>query len=225
MESSGSGTIYTQLVLHYYVDENEIEPFEVEFEYSNDVIKRRSAEDTEQSKDICIKITAKSSDGETGSGMTLLMVEHASGYTYKSHEEIGVRFKIKKYEVDADKTTFYYDDLLEERELKFCMQYVEAVANPRPVFVSVQDYYNPSAKADTKVELTSRQVIHRCDAPRYSRPGFLFKLGQNLKKYFRVKMHVMSVAVHARNVSIVFHLVLQSMMIPTMAKPVSYPVQ
>ena len=158
LESSGSGTIYTQLVLHYYVGENEIEPFEVEFEYSNDVIKRRSAEDSEQSKDICIDVSAKSADGETGSGMTLVMVEHASGYTYKSHEEIGTVGKIKKYESDADKTTFYYDDLLEERELKFCMQYVEAVANPRPVFVSVQDYYNPSAKADTKVELTSRQV-------------------------------------------------------------------
>jgi len=91
------------------------------------------------------------------------MVEHASGYTYKSHEEIGTVGKIKKYESDADKTTFYYDDLLEERELKFCMQYVEAVANPRPVFVSVQDYYNPSAKADTKVELTSRQGEDACD--------------------------------------------------------------
>ena len=161
LESSGSGTIYTQLVLHYYVGENEIEPFEVAFEYSNDVIKRRSAEDSEQSKDICIKVTAKSADGETGSGMTLVMIEHASGYTYKSHEEIETVGKIKKYESDADKTTFYFDDLLEERELKFCMQYVEAVANPRPVFVSVQDYYNPSAKADTKVELTSRQVIHK----------------------------------------------------------------
>jgi hypothetical protein len=95
--------------------------------------------------------------------MTLVMIEHASGYTYKSHEEIDTVGKIKKYESDADKTTFYYDDLLEERELKFCMQYVEAVANPRPVFVSVQDYYNPSAKADTKVELTSRQGEDACD--------------------------------------------------------------
>jgi hypothetical protein len=164
LESSGSGTIYTQLVLHYYVDENVIEPFEVEFEYSNDVIKRRSTEDdSEKSKDICIKITAKSADDETGSGMTLVMIEHASGYTYKSHEEFGTVGKIKKYESDADKTTFYYDDLLEERELKFCMQYVEAIANPRPVFVSVQDYYNPSAKADTKVELTSRQGEDACD--------------------------------------------------------------
>jgi CD109 antigen len=162
LASSGSGTIYTQLVLHYYVDENEIKPFEVEFEYSNDVIKRRSV-DSEESKDICIKITAKSVDEDTGSGMTLIMVEHASGYTYKSHEEIGTSGKIKKFEPDADKTTFYFDDLLEERELKFCMQYVEAVANPRPVFVSVQDYYNPSAKADTKVELLSRQGEDACD--------------------------------------------------------------
>jgi hypothetical protein len=163
LKSSGMGTIYTQLVLHYYVAENDIRPFDVAFEYSNDVIKRRSVSDDEPSKDVCIKITAKSADGETGSGMTLVMVEHASGYGYKSHKEIGTDGKIKKFEPSGDKTTFYYDDLLEERELKFCMAYVEAVANPRPVFVSVQDYYNPSAKTDTKVELVSRQGETACD--------------------------------------------------------------
>ena len=214
LESSGSGTIYTQLVLHYYVGENEIEPFEVAFEYSNDVIKRRSA-DSEQSKDICIKVTAKSADGETGSGMSLVMVEHASGYTYKSHEEIGTVGKIKKYESDADKTTFYYDDLLEERELKFCMQYVEAVANPRPVFVSVQDYYNPSAKADTKVELTSRQV----------RSGFLGTGKDTQLIHLRAKMHVTSVAVHVQNALTGSHPVLHWMRIIMMVKLVSYPVQ
>ena len=214
LESSGSGTIYTQLVLHYYVGENEIEPFEVAFEYSNDVIKRRSA-DSEQSKDICIKVTAKSADGETGSGMTLVMIEHASGYTYKSHEEIGTVGKIKKYESDADKTTFYYDDLLAERELKFCMQYVEAVANPRPVFVSVQDYYNPSAKADTKVELTSRQV----------RSGILGMSKDTQLIHLRAKMHVTSVAVHVQNALNGSHPVLHWMRIIMMVKLVSYPVQ
>ena len=99
LESNGAGTVYVQVVQHFYIPSTAIEPFSVEVVVSeNDpAVKRKRRETTESKvsrkfyfvnnsfKDFCLDINAVSNSDETGSGMSLVMVEHPSGYTYKSH--------------------------------------------------------------------------------------------------------------------------------------------
>ena len=66
--SRGSGNIYTQIIQHYYVSENEVQPFSVQFEFANG-IKRRDT--TSDDRDICVKISAKANDDDTGTGNNL----------------------------------------------------------------------------------------------------------------------------------------------------------
>ena len=65
---------------------------------------------------------------------------------------------IKLQESDSEKTTLYYDDLLTSREATVCFVYQTPVANPKPAFVTVQDYYNTEAKTDQQFSLVNRQV-------------------------------------------------------------------
>lgn len=65
---------------------------------------------------------------------------------------------IKLQESDSEKTTLYYDDLLTSREATVCFVYQTPVANPKPAFVTVQDYYNTEAKTDQQFSLDNRQV-------------------------------------------------------------------
>merc|ERR1712106_1187662 len=99
-----------------------------------------------------------SNDNDVGAGMSLVMVEHPSGYGYKSHSEPDGSEAIKLRESDSDKTTLYFDDLQTEREATVCFAYHTKVANPKPAFVSVQDYYNTEAKSDQQFSLDGRQV-------------------------------------------------------------------
>jgi len=92
-------------------------------------------------------------------GMTLLMVEHPSGYGFKSFKD--ENDEVQRQESDGEKTTLYYNNMQDERNVIVCLQYIQQVANPKPIFVSVQDYYQSNLQSDTKVELTSRQV-HGC---------------------------------------------------------------
>ena len=46
----------------------------------------------------------------------------------------------------------------QERNVIVCLQYIQPVANPKPIFVSVQDYYQSDLKSDTQVALITRQV-------------------------------------------------------------------
>ena len=129
--------------------------------------------------------------------MSLLIIEHPSGYGFKSYEDEGNAVQLQ--ESDGEKTTLYYNNMQEERNVVVCLQYVEEVANPKPIFVSVQDYYQTNLKSDTMVALTNRQVQYGrreigtdffCHATLRSR--FL--------KYFRTNLRVTSVGVPALNV-------------------------
>jgi CD109 antigen len=156
--SRGSGNIYTQIIQHYYVSENEVQPFSVQFEFA-DGIKRRDT--TSDDRDFCVKISAKANDDDTGTGMTLLMVEHPSGYGFKSFKD--ENDEVQRQESDGEKTTLYYNNMQDERNVIVCLQYIQQVANPKPIFVSVQDYYQSNLQSDTKVELTSRQNESACN--------------------------------------------------------------
>jgi hypothetical protein len=165
LTSSGVGTVYGQIVQHYYMPDNKVEPFIVTVEVENDTLKRRRRSTlSEATKDICLRMNVKSSgDGDVGSGMTLLLVEHPSGYVYDTHKELGDGQFIKRYETDGEKTTFYFDDLMKERQVRLCMKYETKVANPKPAFVTVQDYYNPTSKSDVPFILENRQGETACD--------------------------------------------------------------
>ena len=65
---------------------------------------------------------------------------------------------IKLQESDSSKTTFYFDDLKKERTVNICFVYQTEVANPKPAFVTVQDYYETSARSDKLFFLKGRQV-------------------------------------------------------------------
>ena len=88
--------------------------------------------------------------------MSLLMIEHPSGYGFKSFKD--ENDQVQKQESDGDKTTLYYNDMQQERNVIVCLQYIQPVANPKPIFVSVQDYYQSDLKSDTQVALITRQV-------------------------------------------------------------------
>merc|ERR1719450_717055 len=66
--SVGAGSIYVQIVQHYYIPDTTIEPFEVEVVVSPDendpAVKRRRRETAGETKDFCLDITAKSNDNE-----------------------------------------------------------------------------------------------------------------------------------------------------------------
>ena len=66
--------------------------------------------------------------------------------------------EIKLRESSGEKTTFYFDDLKVKREFTVCLAYQVEVANPKPAFVTVQDYYKPTEKSDVKFSLDGRQV-------------------------------------------------------------------
>jgi hypothetical protein len=89
--------------------------------------------------------------------MVLVMVEHPSGYEYSSHEA-AKGSEEEKLEVDSEKTTFYYSDLDTAKEVTICMTKTQDVANPRPFFITVQDYYNPDAKSTLEISLDGKQV-------------------------------------------------------------------
>ena len=66
--------------------------------------------------------------------------------------------EIKLRESSGEKTTFYFDDLKVERQFSVCLAYQTEVSNPKPAFVTVQDYYKPTEKSDVKFSLDGRQV-------------------------------------------------------------------
>lgn len=159
LSSSGQGSVFTQLVQHYNVRDASQEPFDLEFQFVS-VVKRDT--ESEISNRICVRINTKATDNEefrVPNGMSLLMVEHPSGFEYSSHTVEDSSETPQKVEHDGEKTTFYYNDMEEEKVLTICMVKTEDVANPRPIYITVQDYYNPDAASNAEVELVSQQVI------------------------------------------------------------------
>jgi len=164
VKSSGVGSIYVQIVQHYYIPDTTVEPFAVEVVVvENDTAVKRRRREADNTKDFCLDIKTKSNDNDVGAGMSLVMVEHPSGYGYKSHSEPDGSEAIKLRESDSDKTTLYFDDLQTEREATVCFAYHTKVANPKPAFVSVQDYYNTEAKSDQQFSLDGRQNENACE--------------------------------------------------------------
>jgi len=161
LKSVGQGSVFTQLVQHYNVRDSSQDPFELSFERIN-IVKRDT--DSQTSNNMCVQIKTKASDvpeNRVDDGMSLLMVEHPSGYGYESHNVVsGIPAKV---EPSAEKTTFYYDNLAEEKVITVCMIKNEDVANPKPINIIVQDYYNPEASSSVEMELTSEQNADVCD--------------------------------------------------------------
>ena len=159
LSSSGAGSVFTQIVQHYNVRDASQDPFELEFFVVN-VVKRDTDEDIPNR--ICIRVVTKATEKEefrVPDGMSLVMVEHPSGFGYSSHAVEDGSEQPQKVEQDADKTTFYFNDLAEQKTFTICMVKTQDVANPRPIFITVQDYYNPDAASNVEVELTSQQVM------------------------------------------------------------------
>ena len=131
--------------------------FELTFENVG-VVKRDT--DTTTPDRMCIKInTAATEDPEfrVPDGMSLLMVDHPSGFEYSSHSN-EPDSEPQRVEQDGEKTTFYFDDLATEKEITICMIKTQSVANPKPIFINVQDYYNPDARSNVEVSLDDQQV-------------------------------------------------------------------
>jgi CD109 antigen len=163
LSSAGAGSVFTQLVQHYNVRDQSQDPFELEFFVVN-VVKRSTDRDIPDR--VCIRVVTQATDNEefrVPDGMSLVLVEHPSGFVYDDHTVEDETEEPQKVEQDSEKTTFYFNDLKEEKRFTICMRKTEDVANPRPIFITVQDYYNPDATSNVEVELTSQQGANYCD--------------------------------------------------------------
>jgi CD109 antigen len=164
LSSLGVGSVFSQVVQHYNVRDAAQDPFKLTFERVVSVVKRDT--DSEPSpNNICIKInTAATEDPEfrVPDGMSLLMVDHPSGFEYTSHSN-EPDSEPQRVEQGSEKTTFYFDDLASEKEITICMTKTQSVANPKPIFINVQDYYNPDARSNLEVSLDDQQSTELCD--------------------------------------------------------------
>jgi hypothetical protein len=163
LSSNGEGSIFTQLVQHYNVRDASQDPFELEYFVIN-VVKRDTDQDIPDN--VCIRVRTKATGDKNyrvPDGMSLVLVEHPSGFDYSSHEIEEDTEEPQKVEQDADKTTFYFNDLAEQKVFTICMKKTGDVSNPRPIYITVQDYYNPDAASNKEVELVPLQGASICD--------------------------------------------------------------
>merc|ERR1712004_14879 len=120
--------------------------------------KRRSADMPDS--DFCIQVTTKATDNEdfrVPDGMSLVTIEHPSGFAHLSVEAVGDSDEPEKIEVNDDSTVLYYNDLAQAVAASVCLTKVQPVENPKPVYITVQDYYDPDAESSTEVQLRDLQ--------------------------------------------------------------------
>ena len=87
LSSAGEGSVFSQVVAHWHESDYSQDPFELEAELVDrfSIVKRDT--DSAPSRDnFCIRITTKATDNadkRVADGMSLVMVEHASGFFQK----------------------------------------------------------------------------------------------------------------------------------------------
>ena len=107
--------------------------------------------------------------------MSLVTIEHPSGFAHLSVEAVGDSDEPEKIEVNDDSTVLYYNDLAEAVAASVCLTKVQPVENPKPVYITVQDYYDPDAESSTEVQLRDLQKVGLRDHWRF----FVHRLGYN----------------------------------------------
>lgn len=130
VSSSGSGSVFTQIIQHYNVLNATQKAFKITFETK-----------FENADNICMVVMAKANsvnDGDVLDGMTLLMIEHPSGFEYLSNNPATDNSTPEKVESDEEKTTFYYNDMKVEKKIEICMKKINDVTNLKPIFITVQ---------------------------------------------------------------------------------------
>ena len=89
--------------------------------------------------------------------MSLVTIEHPSGFAHLSVEAVGDSDEPEKIEVNDESTVLYYNDLANAVAASVCLTKVQPVENPKPVYITVQDYYDPDAESSTEVQLRDLQ--------------------------------------------------------------------
>jgi len=89
--------------------------------------------------------------------MSLVTIEHPSGFAHLSVEAVGKSDYPEKIEVNDESTVLYYNDLANAVAASVCLTKVQPVENPKPVYITVQDYYDPDAESSTEVKLRDLQ--------------------------------------------------------------------
>jgi len=162
ISSTGKGTAMIQVIIHYNTEDTSNEPFEVDFLFTEVAQKRkrkRRSADMPDS-DFCIQVTTKATDNEdfrVPDGMSLVTIEHPSGFAHLSVEAVGDSDEPEKIEVNDESTVLYYNDLANAVAASVCLTKVQPVENPKPVYITVQDYYDPDAESSTEVQLRDLQ--------------------------------------------------------------------
>ena len=89
--------------------------------------------------------------------MSLVTIEHPSGFAHLSVEAVDDSDEPEKIEVNDESTVLYYNDLANAVAASVCLTKVTPVENPKPVYITVQDYYDPDAESSTEVQLRDLQ--------------------------------------------------------------------
>jgi hypothetical protein len=165
MNSNGQGTIYAQIVQHYYIPDNTIEPFKVEV-----IVNENDPAINE--RDEVLQHQLRTFAWILKQRVMMVRLEVVCPWLWSNiplvmainHIQSLVKINSLNYKrATPQKRHFTLTILKKERTVNVCFVYQTEVANPKPAFVTVQDYYETSARSDKLFFLKGRQNEESCD--------------------------------------------------------------